>query len=68
MVIFRNLVSGEELSHIEFVNFVWEEAERQFEECHDEENWCDLTKEEQIEMYCEQYEHQLFDRDWIMNE
>ena len=68
MIIFRNLGTYEALSHVEFVKFVWEEAERQFNECHDEIKWWDLTREEQMEQYCEQYEHQLMDMDWTMCE
>jgi len=68
MMLFRNVWSGETLTHIEFVTFVWEEAERQFNDCHDDENWCDLTKQEQLAIYCDQYEHQL-DGDWkIINQ
>lgn len=52
--------------HVEFVSFVWEEAEKQFNKCHDEIKWCDLTKEEQIEVYCEQYEHQIINRKWAI--
>ena len=65
-MLFKNLVSGEELSHVEFVRFVWDETERQFNECHDDEDWCNLTKDEQIELYCSQYEHQLSERDWTI--
>lgn len=61
---YRNEISGEELSHLDFVVFVWSEAERQFNECNPDENWCDLTKTEQLEIYCEQLEHQLNDRNW----
>lgn len=63
---FKNEASEEILSHEEFVSFVWEEAERQFVELHEGEHWCNLTKEEQIAIYCEQYEHQLNDRDWVI--
>lgn len=65
-MVFKNEISGERLTHEEFVSFVWEEAERQFNECNADENWCNLTKEEQISMYCQQYEHQLNSRDWVM--
>lgn len=63
---FKNITTGEKLAHIEFVSFIWEEAERQFEECHDNELWCNLTKEEQLRQYCEQFEHQINDRDWVV--
>ena len=62
---FKNMITGEELSHEEFVSFVWEEAERQFTEFHDDEMWSDLNKEEQIAVYCEQLEHQLKEREWV---
>ena len=39
----------------DFITLVFDEAERQ---CHDN-LWCNLTKEEQIELFCEQFEHQL---------
>lgn len=65
---FKNEISGEVLSHKEFVLFVWSEAKRQFTECHNDENWCDLTQDEQILIYCEQYEHQVNSRDWAICE
>lgn len=66
-MVFINLESGDVLSHAEFVAFVWDEAERQFNECHDDENWCDLSRDEQIEIYCEQYDHQLIDNGWTVD-
>lgn len=36
--------------------------------CFKNENWCDLTQDEQILMYCEQYEHQINSRDWAICE
>ena len=68
MLFFRNLGTGETMEHAEFVKFIWEEAERQFNDCHDEMKWWDLTKDEQIEVYCEHFEYQLFDNDWTMTE
>ena len=62
---FRNKISDEILTHLEFVKFIWEESERQFSE-NTWELWCNLTLEEQLELYCYQYEHQLQDRDWEM--
>ena len=43
----------------DFIILVFDEAERQ---CHDN-LLCNLTKEEQIELFCEQFEHQL-ETDW----
>lgn len=60
---FQNNITGEVLSHADFVTLVWDEAERQFNENH-KENWCNLTRDEQISFYCDQYEHQLEERDW----
>ena len=65
-MMFVNAITGEELSYIDFVTFVWEEAERQFNDCHEDKSWCDLTNEEQIEQYCYQMGHQLYDRNWEM--
>lgn len=62
---FRNKISDEILSHIDFAMFVWEESERQFDECSGE-LWCNLTKEEQVGLYCQQFEYQLNYRDWEM--
>jgi hypothetical protein len=61
---FQNNTTGEVLSHSEFVTFVWNEAERQYEDNNDGA-WCNLTGAEQIELYCEQYEHQLKEREWV---
>lgn len=61
---FKNTLSGEELTHQEFVSFVWDEAERQYNEYHDSD-WSNRTKEEQLQYYCNQYEHQLNDRNWV---
>lgn len=66
-MIFENVITGETLAHVDFVAFIWTEAERQFEECHENEQWCNLSKMEQIEQYCEQFEHHTNDGDWIMN-
>lgn len=63
---FVNCITGEKFNYIDFVNYVWEEAERQFNDCHEDSNWCNLTKEEQIEQYCYQYGHQLYDRGWAI--
>lgn len=63
---FRNKISDEILTHYMFTCFVWEETERQFKDFNKSVNWCDLTKDEQIWLYCQQYEHQLNDRDWEM--
>lgn len=64
MINFINTLTNEILSHIEFVSFVWDEAERQFNDCHNDTQWTNLTKKEQIEQYCYQYEHQLSDMNW----
>lgn len=40
----------------------------QLTECHSDENWCDLPQDEQILLYCEQYEHQINSRDWAICE
>lgn len=63
---FKDIISGEILSHYDFVLYVWEETERQFKELHENENWCDLTKEEQLYMYCQEYENKLNNRDWVV--
>ena len=39
----------------DFITLVFDEAERQ---CYDN-LWCNLTKEEQIELFCKQFEYQL---------
>ena len=59
---FKNRITNELITHVEFVSMVWEETERQFNDLHDE-CWCNLTQDEQIKLYCEQYEHQL-NCDW----
>ena len=68
MIIFRNLATGEEKSHVEFVSFIWEEAEKKFSVRYGYDKWCALNKEEQLEKYCEEYEYQLLENDWTMNE
>lgn len=66
---FRNKYTGEIISLREFVDFVWEESERQFDECSGE-LWCNLTRDEQLEIYCNQCEYQVLNGDWrlIYNE
>lgn len=61
---FQNRITGEVLSHPEFVTFVWGESEKQFNKTHKNNNWCNLTKEEQIIIYCIQYEYQLQENNW----
>ena len=65
---FKNKITGEKIVLEDFVEFVWEEAERQFNECHENGNWCDLTRGEQIHTYCEQYMHQLNNGDWCQED
>ena len=65
---FKNKLSGETLSKDEFAAFVREEAERQYEDCHEDSLWSDLSKEEQQAIVEDQYEHQLRDRDWSIVE
>lgn len=62
---FVNTIDGAEMSQAEFVDYVFEEAERQFNECHENERWEDLTEEEKAEIFRDQYDHQLNDRDWV---
>lgn len=61
---FKNIITGEILSHAEFICFVWDETKRQFNDSHEEDHWSNLTWMEQIELYCEQYEHQT-SGDWV---
>lgn len=52
---FKNKLTGEILNFVDFTTLVLDEAEKQ---CHNN-LWCNLTKEEQIELFCEQFEYQL---------
>lgn len=61
---FINTLTDETLTHEEFVTLVWEETKRQFEDNNTEENWSDITISEQIELYCNQYEHQIQYMNW----
>ncbi len=61
---FKNRISDMVLNHEEFVEFVWDEAEKQFNELNENENWANLTRTEQYHHYCQQYEHQINDNDW----
>jgi len=63
-MVFKNSFTDVTLTQKEFVKFVWEETERQFKENNADENWEDLTKEEQIDLYCEQFEWQINGRGW----
>lgn len=63
--VFVNTVDGNTLTQPAFVDFVWEEAERQFNDCHDDEKWDELSDDEQREIFYEQYDHQLNDNDWV---
>lgn len=54
---FTNFKKSKNLSHTEFVSLVWEEAEK------NTPNWCNLTKAEQIELYCKKYE-EFLSADW----
>lgn len=60
---FRNKITGEELSWLEFSSLVITETGRQFEDHHDE-LWCNLDVGEQVELYHEQWKHQL-ETDWM---
>lgn len=64
-MVFKNTATNTMLSHFEFVCFVWEETEKQYVEKNTNTNWCDLTKEEQLLLYCRQYEHQLNNMNWV---
>lgn len=63
---FKDIISNEVLSHYTFVLYVWEETERRFKELHKTKNWCDLTKEEQLCMYCQEYENKLNNGNWVV--
>lgn len=67
MIFFRNLETFETLEHVEFVALVWKEAEQLYNEEHDG-GWCNLTKEEQLACYCEQFEKKLLEECWTMTE
>ena len=62
---FKNRITGEILSFVDFTILVFDEAERLYHNnWHYHDNlWCNLTKEEQIELFCEQFEYQL-ETDW----
>ena len=61
---FKNNLSGELLTFADFNHFIWDEAKRQYED-NSGKLWCDLTFDEQLETYTEQYEFQLNHRDWV---
>lgn len=62
---FINKLDGQSLSPVEFADYVFKEAQRQFNECHDDEKWDDLSEAEKVVLVCEQIDHQLNDRDWV---
>ena len=65
---FVNLLSGESLSKYGFIDHAWSEAERQFNDCHEDEQWSDLSPEDRLEIYRDQFNHLVFDRDWSAKE
>ena len=54
------------LFHEEFVLLVWREAQDRFETYADGV-WCNLTFEEQIALYCEEYDRQIYECGWKMS-
>lgn len=65
-MIVRNKLTNEELTHLDFVKYVLEEAERQYVDAHDDydDPWNALSFNQRLEIYVAQYEFQLECRDW----
>lgn len=61
---YENGLSHESMSKYEFMDYVWSEAERQFNDAHYRERWSDLTPTERLDIYCDQFAHQMDSRDW----
>lgn len=62
--IFTNIDTDEKLTRFEFNKFVWDECKRQFKDNNPSELWVNLTFDEQLEIFCEQYDFQLESRNW----
>lgn len=65
-MMFRNNLTNEELTHVDFVKYVIEEAERQYIDTHDryDDPWSALSFNEKLEVYVAQHEFQLECRGW----
>lgn len=59
MLKFINVKTGKAVSHIDFVNMVWREAEERYN--HTGFLWCNLNAYEQNQCYCIQFEDMVRD-------
>lgn len=59
MLQFVNIKTGESMSHLDFVEMVWEEAEEKYELTG--ELWCNIDSYEQNQCYCAQFEEFIKD-------
>lgn len=62
--IFKNTDTDEQLTRFDFNKFIWDESKRQFEDNNESELWQNLTFDEQLELFSEQYDFQLEYRNW----
>jgi hypothetical protein len=68
MLKFINIKTGKTMSHLDFVEMVWEEAEERYE--HTGFLWCNLDSYEQNQCYCIQFEDciregwRMFPEEW----
>lgn len=58
MLKFTNIKTEQCMSHLDFVEMVWEEAEEKYEET-TEDLWCNLNAHEQNQCYCIQFEDMI---------
>ena len=63
MLKFINVKTGQCMSHLEFVNTVWKEAEDRYN--HTGFLWCNLNAYEQNQCYCIQFED-MMRNGWMM--
>lgn len=54
-VLFVNKETGEEWPHEDLAAYAWDDAQANFEENNDKP-WCNLTRDEQIDAYCKEFE------------
>lgn len=62
-MIFKNQKTGETISVYDMLSFISEETEKKWNAKHSDNSWCNLTKDEQNELFCEQFEHEI-ENDW----
>lgn len=58
-MVLKNFKTGETMSVRDMLDFILNETEKNWDTKHSDEPWYNLTRDEQNELFCEQFEHEI---------